>query len=574
MGMTNAESVTGLSQKLKTIFRILDWLPRYKLSFLSMDLIAGITLASFVLPESLAYANLAGVPPQYGIYCIIAGGLLFAIFTSTKQVVIGPTSAISLMVGSTIALMADGDLQRWAAIASLTALVIFVLCIISYLLHLSSLVSFISESILLGFKAGAAITIISTQLPKLFGIHISGTNFFSRIANLSNHLNEMHLTVFLFGLAAFIILRLGQHFFSGWPVSLIVVIVAICLISFTGLSQQGFELLGLLPNGLPPLGRPSLRFTDVDGILGLALGCFLMGYVETMAAAKTFAEKHNYNVNARQELLALGFANFGAALASGFPVAGGLSQSTVNDKSGAKTPLALIFCSFALVIILLYFTHLIQNLPEVVLAAVVIDAVMGLIKVKSLKQLYNLSKPEFLVALIAVAGVLTFGILKGVLIASLISIVFVIAKSKMPYIAVLGKIPGTLRFSDIKRNPDNTEITSIRILRVESSIVYYNEENVHELLLSHTLWGADKIRLVILDLSAASNIDVSGAHMLLKFSTELKEQNIQFKIVEALATARDMLRKLGLEEITGHISRRDSIENEVEEFQKLQTASK
>ncbi|MDI1355775.1 MAG: SulP family inorganic anion transporter [bacterium] len=572
--MTNAESVTGLSQKLKTIFRILDWLPRYKLSFLSMDLIAGITLASFVLPESLAYANLAGVPPQYGIYCIIAGGLLFAIFTSTKQVVIGPTSAISLMVGSTIALMADGDLQRWAAIASLTALVIFVLCIISYLLHLSSLVSFISESILLGFKAGAAITIISTQLPKLFGIHISGTNFFSRIANLSNHLNEMHLTVFLFGLAAFIILRLGQHFFSGWPVSLIVVIVAICLISFTGLSQQGFELLGLLPNGLPPLGRPSLRFTDVDGILGLALGCFLMGYVETMAAAKTFAEKHNYNVNARQELLALGFANFGAALASGFPVAGGLSQSTVNDKSGAKTPLALIFCSFALVIILLYFTHLIQNLPEVVLAAVVIDAVMGLIKVKSLKQLYNLSKPEFLVALIAVAGVLTFGILKGVLIASLISIVFVIAKSKMPYIAVLGKIPGTLRFSDIKRNPDNTEITSIRILRVESSIVYYNEENVHELLLSHTLWGADKIRLVILDLSAASNIDVSGAHMLLKFSTELKEQNIQFKIVEALATARDMLRKLGLEEITGHISRRDSIENEVEEFQKLQTASK
>ena len=563
-------SATQLSflKRIKSFINILEWLPQYKFSYLGMDLIAGLTLASFVLPQAMAYASLAGVAPEHGIYCVIAGGLLFAFFTSSRQTFIGPTSAISLMVGTTVAVMAEGDMQRWAAIASLTALVIFVLCVAAYLLRLSSLVSFISENILLGFKAGAALTIISTQLPKLFAVKGGGTNFFNRTAIIFENIGDTNLYVFAFGIIAFIVLFGGSRLLPSLPVSLIVVIASILVISFTDISQYGFKLAGEIPKGLPPIGRPSLRFSDVDGILALALGCFLMGYIETIAASKTFAQKHNYKVNPRQELLALGFANFGAAFASGYPVSGGLSQSTVNDKAGAKTPLALIFSSCALIIILLFFTHLLKNLPDVILAVVVLDAVLGLIKVKALKQLYSLSKMEFAVALIALLGVLIFGILKGVLIAALSSIIILIVKTKLSSVALLGQIPGTEKFSDLNRNPDNYEIPGIRILRIESAILYFNEENIHEMLYQFTIEGDKDLKLVILDLSATPNIDVSGGKMLLEFSNELREKGIRLKIVEALGIVRDLMRKLGMEEVIGHISRKDSIYNEVSDFQK------
>jgi high affinity sulfate transporter 1 len=564
--VSSASGSAGFVQKLKSVFNIINWLPQYKAGYFGWDLIAGITLASFVLPESMAYATLAGVPPEYGIYCIIAGGLLFAIFTSAKHVVVGPTSAISLMVGTTVSVLSGGNLHHWAAIASLTALVIFVLCMAAYFLRLSSLVSFISESILLGFKAGAALTIISSQLPKLFSIEGGGKNFFEKILTIIQKLPETNIYVFAFGISAFILLRIGNKLFPGRPVSLVVVVVSIVLISVTDIAQHGFHLAGTIPEGLPPLGRPSLRFSDVDGIFGLALGCFLMGYIETMAVAKTFAQKHNYKVNARQELLSLGFANLGAAFASGYPVAGGLSQSTVNDKAGAKTPLTLVICSLILMVILLFFTHLLQNLPEVMLAAVVLDAVLGLIKIKALKRLYTLSKTEFSISMIAILGVLTFGILKGVLIAAFISIILLIAKSKMPNIAVLGLIPGTNRFSDIKRNPANVEVSYIKILRVEAAILYFNEETVHELLAEHT--ADESIKMVILDFSAVTNIDIAGSEMILKFTGELKDRGIRVKIVEALGIVRDTLRKLGIDNVTGHISRKDSIQNEVEAFQK------
>jgi len=561
--MNNGTSVS-LRSRLKNFFFIAEWLPKYERRFLGWDLLAGLTLASFVLPESMAYATLAGVPAEYGIYCVLAGGLLFALFTSAKQVVVGPTSAISLMVGSTIAVLAGGDPAHWAAIATLTGFVVFVLCLAAYFLKLSSLVSFISENILLGFKAGAALTIISTQLPKLFGVQLSGSNFFERTYSLFAHLPETNTYVLAFGLTAFSLLLLGNKLFPGRPVSLLVVIASILVMAYSGLAQHGFHMAGDIQQGLPPLGRPSLRFRDVDGILGLALGCFLMGYIETIAVANTMAQKHGYAVNPRQELLSLGFANLGSAFASGYPVSGGLSQSTVNDKAGARTPLALVFCSAALVVTLLYLTHLLEHLPEVMLAAVVLDAVLGLIKVKALKELWKLSKDEFGVAMISLVSVLAFGILKGVLIAAASSIAILIARSKMANLAVLGQVPGTNKFTDIKRNPGNTEIPGMKILRVESSIFYYNQEHILQLLRDQTLTTG--VEVVVLDLSAAPSVDVAGARMLVNFATELKSKGIRIKIVEALGVVRDMLRKLGIDEVTGPIHRTTSILGEVEKF--------
>ena len=300
---------------------------------------------------------------------------------------------------------------RWAGIAALTALVVAVLGGLAWLLRLSGLVNFISETILTGFKAGAALTIGLTQLPKLFGVPGGGDNFFERLWTLAGQLGQTNLVVLTLGLAAIAMLLLGDKFFPGRPIALLVVALAILTVSVAGLAQHGVSIVGVLPAGLPELAWPSLRFRDVDGVLPLAAACFLLGYVESVSAARTLAAKNGYGIDARQELLALGVANLAAAFSHGFPIAGGLSQSAVNDKAGARTPLALVFASATIGICLLFLTNLLHNLPNVILAAIVLVAVRGLIDVTALRHLWRVSRFEFVIAIVALAGVLLFGIL-------------------------------------------------------------------------------------------------------------------------------------------------------------------
>ena len=555
-----------LTSILKAHFPITHWLPEYKKSFIRWDLIAGVTLASFVLPESMAYATLAGVPSYFGIYCCLAGGLFYALFTTSRQIATGPTSSISLMVGSTVAVLSGGDPQRWAAIAGLTALVVAAYCFIAYIFKLSSIVNFISDSILLGFKAGAALSIMSTQLPKLLGVEGGGSNFFTRIWTLLKHLPDTNVTVLAFGLVALAVLIAGDLFMKGKPVSLMVVVASILVITFTNLATAGIHVAGYIPAGLPAISRPSLRFRDVDGVLELAFACFLMGYIETISAARTFALKNNYTINPRQELLSLGIANLATAFSSAYVVAGGLSQSTVNDKSGAKTPMSLIICSIALGLILVYFTHLLKNLPEVVLAVIVIHAVSGLIKIKELKRIRHLNRMEFNVALIAIGGVLILGILKGVMISVLMSLILLIRRASRPEVAVLGRIGNTAYFSDVIRHPDNIMIPGIAILRIESSILYFNAEDVLEKISEHLKTAGPDLRVLILDLSAAPYVDVSGSKMLLNLAIEIQKKGKKLRIVEALSGVREILRKQGLEDIVGKISRTSTIIDTISEF--------
>lgn len=553
---------------IKDYFPIASWLPSYRKSYLGWDLIAGITLASFVLPESMAYATLAGVPTYFGIYCCIAGGLLFALFTTSKHVAVGPTSSISLMVGSTLAILAKGDPGRWAQIAELTALTVTGVCLLAFIFRLSSLVNFISDSILLGFKAGAALSIMATQLPKLFGVEGGGKNFFMRIGTLIQHIPETNWTVFIFGIIALAILIAGDIFFKGKPISLLVVIAAILVISNTSLGSQGIHITGKIPAGLPHLSRPSLRLRDIDGVLELAVACFLMGYIETISAARTFAMKNNYQINPRQELLSMGAANLASAFASGYVVSGGLSQSTVNEKSGARTPLSLIICSGTLALILLYLTSLLENLPEVILAVIVLHAVSGLIKIKELKRIWQLSRDEFGVAMIAILGVLFLGILRGVLISVILSLVLLIRRMTSPSVALLGRVGKTSVFTDAARHTDNQIYPGMMILRIESSIFYFNAGNIFDKIRERLKRSPTETRLLIIDLSASNHVDVAGSKMLLELAKELQTKNISLKIVDALSHVREILRMQGLEEITGHISRKLGIDDYAAAFEK------
>jgi len=528
---------------LRALFPPAVWLREYRASWLRADVVAGVTLAAYAIPVSLAYATLAGLPPVYGVYCYLVAGPAYALFGTCRQLAIGPTSAISMLVGTTVAGMAMGDPARYAEIAALAALVFAVIAIIAWALRLSSLVNFISETILLGFKAGAALTIAMTQLPKLFGVKGGGEHFFERVWTLGTQLPDTNVAVLLFGLAAIAFLVAGERLFPGRPIALLVVIAAIVALSVTPLAQQGFKTVGALPAGLPDFALPSLRARDVDGVIPLAFACFLLAYIEGVSAARSLAQAHGYAIDPRQELLALGAANVAAGFGQGFPVAGGLSQSTVNDRAGARTPLALVFASCAIAVCLMYLTDLLRNLPDVVLAAIVLVAVKGLVNIPELRRTFALSRVEFWVAMVAFAGVLLLGILKGVLLAAIVSVLLLIRGAAVPRVVPLGRVPGSRVYADRLANPGTEAVPGVLIVRVGGGLFYFNAGHVREEVKRLVAAGGEGVRLVVWDLSTSPHVDIAGARMLADLSRELGAAGIELRLAEAHATVRGLVRK-------------------------------
>ena len=373
-----------------------QWLAGYRIGWLAGDIVAGITLAAYAIPVSLAYAALAGLPPQVGIYGYLLGGLGYALLGSSRQLAVGPTSAISLMIASTVGAMAEGDAQRYAQIATLAGFTVAILCLIAWLLRLSMLVRLVSDSILVGFKAGAGLTIIMTQLPSLFGIAGGGHNFFERVAVWAGQLRATSPPCTCHWYRSHPAAPVGRSLSAGTAGALLP-------LWRCRLSQHwrlGFPRWVCPrredPAGLPSLEGPALRLRDIEEIVPLAAGCLLLAYIEGVSAARTFAGKHGYNLDLRQEFLGLGEANLAAAFGHGYPVAGGLSQTAVNDKAGARTSLALVFASITLAFCLLFLTDLLENLPKVVLAAVVLVAVYRLIDFRTMARMWRIESNRLL----------------------------------------------------------------------------------------------------------------------------------------------------------------------------------
>ena len=520
-----------------------SWLAEYRAAWLRGDVVAGVTLAAYAIPVSLAYAGLAGLPPQVGVYGYLLGGLGYAVLGSSRQLAIGPTSAISLMIAGTVGQMADGDTQRYAQIASLAGFTVAVLCLIAWLMRLSALVKLISDSILVGFKAGAGLTIAMTQLPALIGAAGGGHNFFERAVLLAGQLGQIHYLVLALGIVAIMLLMLGERLLPGKPVALGVVALSIVAASVLGLPALGVPTTGEIPAGLPTLEGPALRLRDIEGIVPLAAGCLLLAYIESVSAARTFAAKHGYALDPRQELLSIGAANLATALGHGYPVAGGLSQSAVNDKAGARTPLALVFASMTLAVCLLFLTGLLENLPKAVLAAVVLTAVLGLLDFPALLRMWRVSRLDFYPATIALGAVLLLGILQGILLAALASILMLLVRASRPHVAFLGRIPGTNSYSDLARHPENEALAGVIAFRPEASLIYVNVDAVLESVFNRLrAAGPSDIRLVVCDLSASPYVDLAGSRMLHELHSELDASGIALRIVGARGRVRDLLR--------------------------------
>ena len=547
--------MTTASTWWKRAFPVASWLPQYKGEWFRFDLAAGITLAAYLLPAGLGDASLANLPPEAGLYACLFGGLVFWIFCSSRQTSITVTSAISLLIGASLGEISGGNTARFGALAAGTALLVALIAFVAWLIKAGALVNFISESVMTGFKCGVALFLASTQLPKLFGVHGAHGSFWENSGHFLRHLSETNPASLMIGGIALVVLILGKVFLKNKPVALFVVIGGIFAASALSLETRGVKLLGTVPEGLPPIGLPAVRWHDLNELLPLAFACFLLGAVETAAIGRMFAAKNGGRFDANQEFLALAASNLAAGLGRGFPISGGMSQSLVNEGAGARTPVSLALAAGIILIVVLFFTHLLSALPQPVLAAVVLVAVAGLFKLSTLKALWRNDRPEFVVAIAALAGVLTSGLLRGVLIGGMLSLIQLLRAASRPHVAFLGRIPGTRRFSDRQRHPDNELIPGVLIFRPESGLVYFNIDHVCETILNRVHAETTTPRLVIVDFSAAPRVDLQSAHTLAGMARDIVARGIQFHAVEARSSVRDRLRNEGVDDQLGGINR-------------------
>lgn len=552
--------------RIRYVVPALQWLPRYERAWLGADAVAGITLAAYLLPAAIGDASLANLPPEAGLYACLFSGLVFWLFCSSWHTAITVTSAISLLMASSLGDMAGGDASRFRALATCTALLVAALACMAWLARAGAIVNFISETVLIGFKAGVALYLGSTQLPKLFGFGGSHGDFWERSGHFLTHLSDTNAAALTCGLTALAVLVLGKIYFKNRPVALFVVIGGIAVAAMGHMEPRGVKLLGDVPQGLPIPGLPAVEWTDLNDLLPLALACFLLGAVETAAIGRMFAAKHGNRLDANQEFLALSAANLAAGLGQGFPVSGGMSQSLVNESSGARSPLSGVIAAALILLVILFLAGPLRYLPQPVLAAIVFVAVTGLFRVSAMRHLWQNDRKEFIVAIAALLGVLGSGLLRGVLIGAIISLVLLIRRAARPHVAFLGRIPGTTRFSDLARHPDNETVPGMLIFRPESGLLYFNADHVRDIVEEQVRVMCPK--LVLCDLSAAPHVDMHAALMLVELHRDLAALGCRLQIVEARASVRDTLRREGVEMKAGNINRFTSVADAVEAFQK------
>jgi high affinity sulfate transporter 1 len=540
----------------------------YDTRWLRGDVVAGVVLAAYLLPAGIGDASLAGLPPEAGLYSCLFAGLVFWLFCSSRHTAVTVTSAISLLVGTSLGDLAGGDPSRYAALASATALMAAALALAAWLFGAGSLVSFISETVMTGFKSGVALHLVSTQLPKLFGFHGAHGDFWERMGHFLSNLGETNPAALGLGVAALGLLALGKRLLPNRPVALLVVVAGIAVVPLLGLDARGVALLGDVPQGLPVPGLPSVQRSDLNLLLPLAMACFLLAAVETAAIGRMFARKHGYRLDSNQEFLALAGSNLAAGLGHGFPVSGGMSQSLVNEGGGARTPLSGLVAAGIMLVVAVFLAGLLHDLPQPVLAAIVLMAVTGLFKLSELRRLWRFSRAEFGIAAASLVGVLGSGLLRGVLIGAVISLLLLLRRASRPRTTELGRVPGTDYFADAVRYPENERQAEVFVFRAESGLFYFNVEHVRDRFFELLHARGEGVKLAVFFLGTSPNVDLAGVELLEELHHALKERGVAFRLAEARGDVRETLRRAGFEERGSPVAAHQPVATVIDEWRK------
>jgi high affinity sulfate transporter 1 len=558
MADVNAEKKGGSTIPGRVLPAIV-WLRSYEPGNLGPDLLAGVIVAAFTVPDAMANASLAGVPLQLGLYASIMALLAYAIFGTSRQLSIGPPTTITILAATALGAMAGNDPSRYVTLMVLTALAIGAIAVVARALKLSFIVNLISGSVLTGVYCGTGLVIVIAQLPKLLGFRGIQGGFFEQAYFVLTHLGLTNLYAAAVGVGATVLLLLFQKRLPRVPGPIVVIVLAILLMVVTGWAGNGVDIVGRVPQGLPSIGIPSVTLADVAMVLPLAAACYLIGYISDFSVADRFAKEHRYEYDADQELLAVGAANFGSGLAGGFPVGPSMVRSTVNDANGAKTPLAGLISALLIGLVILFFTGLFTNMPAPALAALIMVASLGLINVPALHRIAGINKAELAIAIAAMFFVLTVGMLAGIIIGVLLSILEMLRRVSYPHVAVLGRLPGSDQFADRGLHPEAMLEPGVAIFRVDASVIFANARTVKKVILESLDQVAGPVKIVVLDLASTPMLDITGMDMIDELSQQLYSRGITLKLANMTGQVRDTLAKSGFEKRFGRTPESRSI---------------
>jgi sulfate permease, SulP family len=525
----------------------------YRRSWMWPDLVAGLTVWAILVPESLAYAVLAGVPPVVGLWAAPAALVLYAALGSSRHLVVGPMSATSVLSGVVIAGLAGGDVGRATALTAGLALVTGLITVAAGLLRLGFLAGFVSQPVLKGFIIGLALTIVAGQVPKLLGLERVDGVFVEKVWGLSTELEHTKGWAVVVGAGSLVLLLLLRRFVPLVPAAMVVVLFGVLGSVLLDLPARGVAVVGPIASGLPPFGLPELGLADYGSLVAGAVGIALVGFAEGLGAAKTYATKAGYDIAPDRELLGVGAANLGTSLCAGMVVAGSLSKTAANGGAGARSQMSGLVVAVLTVVTLLFFTGLFEQLPEATLGAVVIVAVIELIDVPALRGLYRIwtsrlgaiygpaARADFLAALAALLGVLVFDTLPGLFIGIGISVLLLLYRASRPNVAVLGRTAGPdPAWVDLARHPAAARAPGVEVVRVEASLFFANADHVRARIRRIAESGP---RAVVLDAEATPSIDVTGAQMLADLAQDLDRQGTILVVARDVGQVRDVLRR-------------------------------
>ena len=539
---------------------IIAWLPRYERRWLRGDIAAGVAVTALIVPKNLGYAGIAGVPLQNGLYAAAAGALIYALFCTSRQISTGPSSSLAAVAGGAVlatGLGGDQAAQLVAAITLLTGLLFLALAA----LKLGWIAQFLSKAVVTGFLAGAAVDVVIGELPKLTGTSSEGDSAWRELGSWARTLGDIHWTTLLVGVIALAVILALRFTLPAVPGALVLVVGGLLASALFDLGSHGVALVGTVPRGLPSPMLPGYDVVrhNLSVIVIASVALLLIGFSQTAGDARAFAIRHRYRIDVDQESVAQGMANVGAGVFQGMPVSTSLSASSLNEAAGARTPVASLVTGVLVLATLIVLAPLFSQLPKAVLAAIIIDAVVfGMIDIPELRRLYRVTRFDFWIAVAAILGVLSAGVLAGVVIGIVLSLGWLIYVATRPPMPLLGREPDTQVFRDVEENPGDESIEGIPVLRLDGGLFFATAEALENRVRSLV---DRNVRALVLDLEGVNFVDSQGSAKLTELHEFLSSDDVGFRIartkpqVLAVLRADGVVERIGSDHIHGNVHR-------------------
>ncbi len=523
----------------------------YERPWLRGDLIGGLTVAAYLVPQVMAYSEVAGLPPVTGLWSVVGAMTVYAILGSSRQLSVGPETTTALMTAAAVGPLAAGDPARYAALAALLAVMVGVFFLVARIARLGFLADLLSKPVLIGYLAGVAVLMISSQLTTLIGVDLEAESRVDEIVGFFASLGDAHVPTVTMGVLALVALLYGSRRFPKLPVPLLVVLLATAAVALLGLAEEGIVVVGEIPSGLPLPGLPSVAASDVVMLLFSVAGVAMVAFTDTSLNGRAFAIKGGYSVDANQELLALGGANLAAGIFQGFPVSSSGSRTAIGDSVGTKSQLHSLVAVGVVVVSLLLLGPVLSSFPKVALAALVVWAATRLVDLGEVKRIGRFRRSELVLALVTTAGVLLAGILNGVAIAVALSVTDVLRRTARPHDGVLGYVPGVAGMHDIEDYPIARQIPGLVVYRYDAPLFFANADDFRQRAIAALDSADEEVEWFLLNFEANVQIDVTAVDALDQLYEELERREVVLALARVKHKTRTELEKAGFVQRVG-----------------------